>query len=340
MLGLIISDGHFHRDECNGGNGISISQKKSNDGFIRDCLVAAGADFTEHPKTSENVNGKKCNSTVFYIKAEYVKKFIYPYLTEKNISDKLMNLRDRQFRSLLSGLTYGDGSIIRRDMKYSKSKFCTDLVNEYPAESFIFFHTSVMSLKDRLCHLSILNGYGVNSKFRKNGIGGGGWCVNISNRRHVHFRTKKNKTKTLVSYKGKVWCVSVANGTLVARRNGFVFITGNCHGRYVHPGLAMDVGIDTNNYMPYSWDDIRKRMYAKVAENRLSNSYLAWKNTDQCTGIGVIDFRPESLVCVFQSGFDNMSAPWDTKIIEDEGGKHIVCKGKHYLKDFIHKAVR
>lgn len=116
--------------------------------------------------------------------------------------------------------------------------------------------------------------------------------------------------------------------------HGTWHLYGHVHGRYRHPGLAMDIGVDTNGYMPYSWDDIRARMYAKVAENRLSGGYMAWKSVGQCRGIGVTLFRPESLVCVFQKGHDNRTAPWDAKILEDEGGKHIVCEGKHYLKDF------
>lgn len=46
---------------------------------------------------------------------------------------------------------------------------------------------------------------------------------------------------------------------------------GHVHGRFKHQGLAMDVGVDTNNFFPYSYDEIKIFMvnrYRKIQEER------------------------------------------------------------------------
>lgn len=46
-------------------------------------------------------------------------------------------------------------------------------------------------------------------------------------------------------------------------KGGFA-LYGHCHGN-LEPGLdrSMDVGVDTNDYYPYAWEDIRERLLAK-----------------------------------------------------------------------------
>lgn len=51
----------------------------------------------------------------------------------------------------------------------------------------------------------------------------GQWTVGITNRKHHYIR----KTRR-VHYDGEVWCITVPSGAFVARRNGKVFVTGNC----------------------------------------------------------------------------------------------------------------
>ena len=49
------------------------------------------------------------------------------------------------------------------------------------------------------------------------------WVVLISRRQHHYIR----KPRT-IEYDGTVWCITVPSGAFVARRNGKVFVTGNC----------------------------------------------------------------------------------------------------------------
>jgi len=51
----------------------------------------------------------------------------------------------------------------------------------------------------------------------------GQWVIYISRRRHHYIRHPFNE-----NYSGKVWDITVPTGAFVARRNGKVFVTGNC----------------------------------------------------------------------------------------------------------------
>ncbi len=52
------------------------------------------------------------------------------------------------------------------------------------------------------------------------------WVVFIANQRSKHWIRKINKSTE--PYSGKVWCIQLNSGAFVARRNGKVFVTGNC----------------------------------------------------------------------------------------------------------------
>lgn len=54
----------------------------------------------------------------------------------------------------------------------------------------------------------------------------GRFLLTVNKRRKI--KLKKDNIK-VIPYSGKVWCVSVNNGTLIARRNGKVAVTLNCH---------------------------------------------------------------------------------------------------------------
>ena len=41
---------------------------------------------------------------------------------------------------------------------------------------------------------------------------------------------------------------------------GAIMLYGHVHGNYVAEGRSMDVGVDTNNYIPYSLDEILEKM--------------------------------------------------------------------------------
>lgn len=87
--------------------------------------------------------------------------------------------------------------------------------------------------------------------------------------------TSKFKPKNCVTrekYTGKVWCVSVDNGTLLVRRNGKVVVTQNSHGSLPDDphSRSFDCGVDChdhsvgwNKFTPISWDQVKKKMEKK-----------------------------------------------------------------------------
>lgn len=246
LLGLIISDGHFHKSELkNPGNGITIYQKSENSEFIEDCLKKNKSIYNKHVY--------KSGMTTFYITAPYVKEYIYPWLDSKNISSKLMNLRGKEFLGLLSGLIYGDGNV---NSKVNKRDFCESMLKSYPHGIYCTYNTSNTSLKDNLQHLCTLNGFKSRSAFRKHGFGDGAWYIGIIDKQNIIFSHEKE----YVEYTGKVWCVDVDNTTIVCRRNGFIFITGNCHNNLQSKERSMDVGVDANRFYPVSLEEVLERL--------------------------------------------------------------------------------
>lgn len=259
VLGLIVSAGHFKQDEkgkLNAGgqrssadNGVIIYQKTGTECYIRDTLNAAGVPFKEWQRVIAGTV-----MTHFYIKPEYVKQHIYPYLTEKRISDRLMNLRGSQFRHFLAGLIFGDGWIMNHRgyaTAAEKGKYCQLIETNTLQAATVAYCTGDRVLCDQVQQLCTLNGIRTSAKLRKNGLGRGAW--------NVTFAVSKDERISYigdVDYTGKTWCVTVPNGTVVARRDGFVFMTGNSHGRLVTFNLSTDIGVDCSHKFdmcgPYS----------------------------------------------------------------------------------------
>lgn len=49
------------------------------------------------------------------------------------------------------------------------------------------------------------------------------------------------------------------------RSHGAYHLYGHVHGNYTSPVRALDVGVDTNKFMPYSWEAIKKYMEPRPA---------------------------------------------------------------------------
>ena len=80
-------------------------------------------------------------------------------------------------------------------------------------------------LADDIQEIAIRLGYSATKTIQKAGTKGGEqWIVRLSPRPHHCVR----KSDLVEHYDGDVWCVTVPTGAFVARRNGKVFVTGNC----------------------------------------------------------------------------------------------------------------
>ena len=239
LFGLIISEGSF-ADPKRNGYGIRIYQKEGTQAdYIENILIKLGVPYTKHFG----------QAVVFYLRSNWCRNNIRPWLMEKNIPESLMNLRGRQFRYFLSGLVFGDGSVRSNHSLLNKTDVCLD-IKQHGLRKNIQYHyySGDVSLIDNLVHLCTINGYKTYSYYRSNvGFKNGCWSVNISCKRKVGFC--KTSIKDKIQYNGNVWCVSVPNKTLVLRRKGFVFIAGNTQYLLVSGTRAMSGNLDmgTNN---------------------------------------------------------------------------------------------
>ena len=89
---------------------------------------------------------------------------------------------------------------------------------------------------DGIVHIAANAGFCTSVSIRSNPLG------SISKKQQFSIRLVENNLSSIsnidiVDYKGVIWCPSTDNGTVIARRNGKVFITGNC----VFSNITMDI---------------------------------------------------------------------------------------------------
>ena len=121
--------------------------------------------------------------------------------------------------------------------------------------------------------------------------------------------------------------------------SGAWHLYGHTHGRTPHPGLAMDVGMDTNNFFPYSYEEIRERMAQKYIE-LAKKKYILYKSLNPQGGIAIIGYviSPEKVVTLEVmrvQGYVESSTTVCT-VQEDINGRYFrYMDYNNYLKDFI-----
>lgn len=96
-------------------------------------------------------------------------------------------------------------------------------------------YCSDLERMDTFEKFAVIAGYSVSTrKTRQSDIGGPGYYVTISDRlstpifRHEKPQRGKPGLVKVKNESGRVWCVTVPDGTIVVRRNGFSMLCGNC----------------------------------------------------------------------------------------------------------------
>jgi predicted phosphodiesterase len=128
-----------------------------------------------------------------------------PYLNMSNKTfdhDFMMSLSFRQRKILIEEMCKGDGS------KCGTDHYC-------------HYYTANEDLLNQFQTLCTLSGIRNKANIKRDD---GTWVVSMTDS-IIHTITKTER----VSYDGRTWCLTVPNGTLVARRNGVVFLTQNTH---------------------------------------------------------------------------------------------------------------
>jgi hypothetical protein len=150
----------------------------------------------------ERRNHDACRWNLAYKDSCWIKDFV---ARDKTLSqDLVLNLSQRQRKIFIEELCKGDGS-------------------KCSSENFRSYYTKNERLRDQIQMLMVMSGYTCNSKQRDDGT------------YYINF-TEKNKKWiseiTREKYSGRTFCLTVPNGTLIARRKGWVFITQNTHKIY------------------------------------------------------------------------------------------------------------
>jgi ribonucleoside-triphosphate reductase len=208
FLAWFISEGTV---DFNGRGNPRISIYQSNKKYlneIKNLCDELELKYDEYFSTSGVGNG--CNRIRF--NSESFTKIISWFGEEilyKNIPRFIFKLSIECIETFIETYIKADGSV---GEKYNRIRIYTNNEN----------------IRDALCEMLVLIGKSFTIKIRKSvpiqNYGGikNIYVINVLKRKHAWI-TSKDK----INYSGIVWCPTTENGTVIARRNGKCFITGN-----------------------------------------------------------------------------------------------------------------
>lgn len=208
LLAWIVTEGSLEISRS-GGRSIRISQSKDRNDYVsvidrllKELGIASTKRLRYKAGTTEHGVHRNYDAYRWRINTEDT-FLIMNYLTEEKVFkwEFLIGLSSRQRELLLRTLCRGDGS------KCSSS-------------TWRHYYSKDVELIGQVQYLLSVNGYASNTRVRKDGTS------------YISFVKTENKpiqSVQRVSYVGKVFCLTVPNGTLVIRKNGFVSVTQNTH---------------------------------------------------------------------------------------------------------------
>jgi intein/homing endonuclease len=225
LLGFIIADSNFRNYDT------MVYQSVVNDGKInklKSTLNDLGFTYKEYlcENDKEIYEYKTSPYYQFRIHAEWTKE-IMKYFADTELkllsNDVIYNMNDEQYNSFISGVVDGDGWVEKSGAKQIVTK----------SETF----------RDILQIMAILHNQRCTYYKRKHNDT---YQLTLTNKNYLTFKGKINSNE--VSYSGKVWCVNTDNGTVIARRNGKHFITGNSEFPKEIPNACLYGPMDHENY--------------------------------------------------------------------------------------------
>jgi len=214
FIGLYVTDGSSCKSKDSGGR-VTISQtKESGKKYIEEVLnnLAVEIKYDDHEY--------RINNTKLY---HFLKKHFVSEST-KSYNGKfpkwLLEAPVKYLRAFIEAAIVGDGNIHRVNghrVIYSSNKDYADGFQEILSKIGI---SSSIRVDNRVGDKRFLNGTIIENKVV-------GYIVSINDKTDEHLFNKKLWSRKL--YKGKVYCVTVPNGTLYVRRNGKPMWSGNTH---------------------------------------------------------------------------------------------------------------
>lgn len=322
-LGWIITDGHCRKNSISQDHSIKISGNGKKIGY-HIVLVQAKTSVknntiiweemsrvvnslchvteTHHPPKGENaakvrwrIGSKASPLFLAWLDKTDIHRIPRRLLTECS---------REQAEALFLGLLEGDGGWDKRGGTWTA-----------------FYPGGATCLADDFQELALRLGYSATRAIQRGGVDKRGvfshdqWVVRLSVRPQ-HCTRRQDSYDT--PYSGKVWCATVPTGAFVARRNGKVFVTGNC------------ISV---------WRCFADKMVqaAEYADNRVETHQAAWvlaflagvyKNcivNIELTGPGRAVFQE------LNSKRDEFRSELYRKEVEDRGWEDFLSTARHYL---------
>jgi calcineurin-like phosphoesterase family protein len=139
----------------------------------------------------------------------------------------------------------------------------------------VVIYSSKKSEIDILQHIFIINGY-MAKVFGRDDHGFSkttNYALTLADKTIQGFNPNQFEEK--IAENKLFWCITTQNQNFFCRRNGFVYLTGNCHHKIDNHPInvnyrRMDVGIDWEEFRPYSLEEILQINKNKPFKKHLS----------------------------------------------------------------------
>lgn len=214
FMGIFITDGSLWKGKNSGGR-IFISQTKGNGRrYIKQILNKLNWNYKEVEE------GFRINNTRLY---NFLRKYFPAAEKKSNVGRVPMWIKmapKNYIESFIEGVIVGDGSIHKKNghtVIYTGSE---QMANDYQECILKIGLSSIIRTDNRIGMKRIVFGKLIENKRIS-------YIVSITKRTNEHLFNRKHWEKKY--YKGKVYCVTVPNGTLYVRRNGKPLWSGNTH---------------------------------------------------------------------------------------------------------------
>lgn len=237
FLGVFITDGSLWKGKSSGGR-ITLYQKKEvGRRYIKNLLDRLGWKFEERK------DGFRVSNTKLY---NWIRGF-FPEGEKKTYSGRcpdFIRFSSRAYiEAFLEGVILGDGSVHKKNghqVVYTASeRFAGDLQELFMKVGLC----ASVRVDDRVGQKRVVGGNVIENKVVC-------YVVSVTRRTDEHLFNIKHWSKR--HYEGKVYCVTVPNGTLYVRRNGKSFWSGNTH-EIVRHRIA-SFAQESTRYCDYSCD--------------------------------------------------------------------------------------
>jgi len=279
LMAWIITEGHFRTKPY--GDGIDIKQSADSPycGEIEALLNRLAIHYGKYRvatkgksfRDKQKIYHYNSDAVTFHIHADSG-RMIRGHISEKRIPSLLQRMNEQQFKLFLDELLKGDGYVGKVTNYTTK-----DIVLASQLQALCFKHgikVTINRYQGKSAYTLVL------SSNKSKGIIPSG------------LTTKEN-------YRGKVWCVTTANGNFVARRNGRAFVTGNSHDHVVN--VAPDVYLlpDPRTWREMEYNKVKKEWeetgftIGRVKAHRKmlvkTNAYLKWGGYSEFGGFPPTD---------------------------------------------------